>query len=142
SAGAVLSLPLGGDSFNVGCSYIREGHPATPEESVNATYLVATPGYFQTLQIPLVAGRTFTDQDVEQSTKVVVVNQTLARKLWPGESPLGRRITIWRDEQFPREIVGVVGDTKATLDTEAEPQMYVPYAQEAGWTGMSLVVRT
>lgn len=142
AAGAVLSLPLGGDTFNVGRSYIREGRPATPEESANATYLVTTPGYFQTLQIPLIAGRTFTDQDVEQSTKVVIVNQTMARKLWPGESPLGKRITIWRDEQFPREIVGVVGDTRATLDTEAEPQMYTPFAQEAGWSGMSLVVRT
>jgi putative ABC transport system permease protein len=142
SAGAVLSLPLGGDTFNVGRSYIREGRPATPEESANARYLVATPDYFRTLQIPLVAGRTFTAEDVEQGTKVVIVNETMARKLWPGESPLGRRITIWRDEKFPREIVGVVGDTKGALDEEAEAQMYTPYAQESGWTGMSLVVRT
>jgi putative ABC transport system permease protein len=142
SSGAVLSLPLGGDTFNVGRAYIREGRPATPEESANSNYLVATPDYFRTLQIPVLAGRTFTDQDVEQGTKVLIVNETLAKQLWPGESPVGRRITIWRDEQFPREIVGVVGDTKAALDGEPEPQMYTPYAQESGWTGMSLVVRT
>ncbi|MGH9929514.1 MAG: ABC transporter permease, partial [Pyrinomonadaceae bacterium] len=142
STGAVLSLPLGGDTFNVGRAYIREGRPATAEESDGATYLVATPDYFHTLQIPLVAGRTFSDRDNEQTTKVVIVNESMARQLWPGESPLGRRITIWRDETFPREIVGVVGDTKGSLDTEAGPQMYVPYAQDSDWGSMSLVVRT
>jgi putative ABC transport system permease protein len=142
STAAVLSLPLGGDTFNVGRAYIREGRPATPEESAGASYLVATPDFFHTLQIPLVAGRTFNDQDNDQATKVVVVNVTMARHLWPGQNPLGKRITIWRDEKFPREIVGVVGDTKAALDTEADPQMYVPYAQDSGWGSMSLVIRT
>jgi putative ABC transport system permease protein len=142
SSAAVLSLPLGGDTFNVGRSYIREGRPASPEESVNATYLVATPDYFQTLQIPLLAGRAFNDQDNEQTTKVVIVNETMARQLWPGQSPLGKRITIWRDENFPREIVGVVRDTKPSLDAEPSQQMYVPYAQDSGWSGMSMVIRT
>ena len=58
SVGAVLSLPLSGDTFNVGRSYIREGRPATPEESSNAAYLPATPNYFRALQIPVVAGGT------------------------------------------------------------------------------------
>ena len=142
SAGSVLSLPLGGDTFNVDRSYIREGRPATPEESANAIYLVATPDYFRTLQVPLKAGRQFTDQDTEQTPKVLIVNESMARKLWPGESPIGKRLTIWRDEKFPREIVGIIGDTKASLDVEAEPQMYVPYAQDSIWSGMSLVIRT
>ena len=142
SAGAVLSLPLGGDTFNVGRGYIREGRPATPEEAGGGIYLVATPDYFRTMQIPLIAGRTFTDQDTDQSTKVLIVNETMAKQLWPGESPIGRRLTIWRDENFPREIVGVVGDIKASLDTEAGPQMYVPYAQDANWSSMSFVIRT
>jgi putative ABC transport system permease protein len=142
SAGAVLSLPLGGDTFNVGRGFIREGRPATPEESGNAAYLAATPDYFRTLKIPLVNGRFFSEQDTEQSTKVVVVNETMARQLWPGESPVGRHITIWRDEQFPREIVGVVGDAKPALDIEAGAQMYVPYAQDSGWGSLSLVIRT
>jgi predicted permease len=142
SAGAVLSLPLGGDTFNVGRSYIREGRPATPEESANAAYLVATSDYFRALQIPVVAGRAFSDQDTEQTPQVLIVNESMARQLWPGESPLGKRITVWRDEKFPREIVGVVGNTKPSLDTEAGPQMYVPYAQDSNWSGMSLVIRT
>jgi putative ABC transport system permease protein len=142
SAGAVLSLPLGGDTFNVGRGYIREGRPATPEEADGAAYLVVTPDYFRTLQIPLVKGRAFTTQDTEKNPKVLIVNETMARQLWPGESPLGRRITIWRDEKFPREIVGVVGDTKPSLDADPAQQMYVPYAQDSGWTGMSLVIRT
>ena len=142
STGAVLSLPLGGDTFNVGRSYIREGRPFTPEESANATYLAATPDYFRTLQMSVLSGRPFNDQDSEKAPMVLIVNETMARQLWPGESPLGRRITIWRDEKFPREIVGVVSDTKSALDTEARPQMYVPYAQDSGWGSMSLVVRT
>jgi len=142
SAGAVLSLPLGGDTFNVGRALIREGHPATPAESSNAAYLVVTPDYFRTLQIPIIRGRAFTDQDTVQNPKVVIVNETMARQLWLGESAIGKHFTIWRDEKFPREIVGVVGDTKPSLDAEAGPQMYVPYAQDSGWGGVSLVLRT
>ncbi len=71
----------------------------------------------------------------------MIVNETLARQLWPGQSPVGKRITIWRDEKFAREIVGVVGDTRATLDTPAGAQMYVPYAQDATWGSLTLVVR-
>ena len=142
AAGAVLSLPLGGDTFNVGRSFIREGRPATPEESANASYLAATPGYFRALQIPLVAGRAFNEQDTEKSPMVVVINETMARRFWPGESPVGKRITIWRDEKFPREVVGVVGDTRSEPGEPAGPQMYVPYAQDANWGSLSLVVRS
>ena len=141
SAAGVLSMPLGGDTLSVGRSYIREGQPATPEESANADYLVITPDYFKTLQIPVVSGRPFTIQDNGNNPKVVIVNQTMARRLWPGENPVGRRITIWRDEQFPREIVGVVGDTKQSLDSDASPQMYVPYAQDATWGSLTFLVR-
>jgi putative ABC transport system permease protein len=142
AAGGVLTLPLGGDTFNVGRAFIREGRPMTPEESASAAYLVATPDYFRTLQIPLVAGRAFTDQDTDHSPMVVIVNETMARQFWGGESPLGKRITIWRDEKFPREVVGVVGDTRPSLDAPPAPQMYVPYAQDAGWNSLSLVVRS
>ena len=142
SAGVVLSLPLGGDSFSVWRGVIREGRPMTPDEQSNAQHLPVTPDYFQTLQIPLKAGRTFTDQDNLEATKVVIVNETMARQLWPGESPIGRRFTVWRDEKFPREVVGVVGDTKSSLDKEAGHQMYVPYAQDPTWGSLSLVVRS
>jgi putative ABC transport system permease protein len=77
-----------------------------------------------------------------ETTKVVIINETLARRLWPHESPIGRRFQIWRDEKFPREVVGVVGDTKESLEKEAGNQMYIPYAQDPTWGSLSLVVRT
>jgi putative ABC transport system permease protein len=142
SAGAVLSMPLAGDTFNVGRSYVREGRPLTPEESSNAGYVAITPDYFQTLQIPVTSGRAFSDNDDAKSPKVVIVNQTMARELWPNQNPIGRQITIWRDEKFPREIVGVVGDTKASLDTPADAQMYVPYSQDPTWGSLTFMLRT
>jgi predicted permease len=73
----------------------------------------------------------------------VIISEKFARELWPNENPLGRRFSIWRDEKFSREVVGVVGDTKVeSLDTEPENQMYVPYAQDPNWNPLSLVVRT
>ncbi len=121
---------------------IPEGRPQTLEEQTNAQHLPVTPDYFQTLEIPLKAGRLFTEQDNLDSTKVVIINETLARRLWPGENPIGRRFAVWRDEKFSREVVGVVGDTKQSLDKEAGNQMYIPYAQDPTWGSMSLVVRT
>lgn len=142
SAGAVLSLPLGGDTFGVWRGVIREAAPLTPDQELNAQHLPITPDYFQTLQIPLKAGRLFTDHDNLHSPKVIIVNETMARQLWPGQNPIGRSISIWRDEEFSREIVGVVGDTKESLDTQSGAQMYVPYAQEPTWSNLTLVVRT
>lgn len=143
STGAVLSLPLGGSNYSVGRSFIPEGRPLTPEESINASYVVVTPGYFHTMKIPLKDGRQFTTEDREETTKVVVINETLARRHFPGQSAIGKRIKIWRDEDFPREIIGVVGDTKTeALEDESSPQIYVPHAQDPSWGGLSLVVRT
>ena len=142
SAGAVLSLPLRADTFNLGRGYVREGDPATSAAEGNANFLTVTPTYFATMQIPLKAGRRFTERDTNDKDKVVIVNETMARKLWPGESPVGRKIWVWHDEKFHREIVGVVGDTRVSLDNEAESQMYVPFAQDSGWGSLSLVVRT
>ncbi|HKS08889.1 MAG TPA: ABC transporter permease [Pyrinomonadaceae bacterium] len=142
AAGAVLSLPLRADNFNLGRGVLLEGRPAVPEAATNAAHLTVTPDYFRTLNIPLKQGRMFTDYDNAQSTKVVIVNETMARQQWPGESPIGKRFSIWRDEKFSREVVGVVGDTKSSLDKEGEQQMYVPYAQDAGWGSLSFVVRT
>ena len=142
SAAAILSLPLGGDTFNVGRGVIREGLAMSPDNETNAQHLAITPDYFQVVQIPLKAGRTFTEQDNFQSTKVAIINETFARQVWPGESPIGKRFNVWRDEKFPREVVGVVADTRQSLDEEPGQQMYVPYAQDGTWGSLSLVVRT
>ena len=143
SSAAVLSLPLGGSNFSVGRSFIPEGRPLAAGESINTAYLVTTPGYFRTMQIPLRQGRDFTERDTADSTKVVIINETLARRYFAGQDPIGRRITVWRDEQFPREIVGIVGDVKGSdLESEMEAQIYVPHLQDANWGGMTLVART
>ena len=143
SAGAVLSLPMKGDNFELGRSVIPEGRPMTPEEATNARHITVTGDYFQTLQIPLKSGRLFTDQDNSESPKVVIVSERMARELWPNENPIGRRFQIWRDEKFPREVIGVVGDTKVdSVDKETENQMYIPYLQDSGWGALTLVVRT
>ncbi len=142
ATGMILSLPLGADVFNVWGGYIPEGRPATREEAGDAAFLPASPDYFRALQIPLIAGRYFTNQDTENMPKVVIINETTARKAWPGQNPIGKHITIWRDEKFPREVVGVVGETKAALEDEPGEQMYVPYAQDGTWSSMSFVIRT
>jgi putative ABC transport system permease protein len=142
SAAAVLTLPLGGDTFGVGRAFIREGRPATPEESVNASFYLATPDYFRTLQIPVTAGREFTDRDTDQAPPAIIINETMARLYFLGESPVGKRIRMVADEKFLREIVGVVGDTRPSLEAPAGAQMYIPYAQDATWSSMTLVVRT
>lgn len=140
SAGMVLNLPLNGGGFSVWRSFIREGHPMTTEESANASYLVTTPDYFRTMEIPLLAGRNFNDRDTENSPMVVIISETMARRYFGSkEDAIGKRITM----EFPREIVGVVGDTKpSTLDADAAAQTYVAYTQDATWNSMALAVRT
>jgi putative ABC transport system permease protein len=142
SVGAILSLPLGGDTFNLGRGVIREGDQEIAENTVNAAHLVITGDYFQTLKVPVKAGRTFNDQDNMESVKVAIINETMAHRLWPGESAIGKRFHVWRDEKFSREVVGVVGDTKQSLDEEAFNQVYVPYGQSPTWGSLSFVVRT
>lgn len=143
SAGAILSLPLRGDTFGVGKWVIPEGLPMTPDNVTNAQHLSIASDYFQTLQIPLKAGRVFTDHDNLESPKVAIISEKLAQQLWPGKSAIGKRLIVWRAEEFLREVVGVVGDTKQSLDADVWPQMYLPYAQDGGmFSDMSLVVRT
>jgi putative ABC transport system permease protein len=95
------------------------------------------------MRIPVVRGRSFDERDDADSPMVAVINETLARKAFAGEDPVGKRLTVWRDEKFPREIVGVVGEAKPEgLDSDPMFQIYVPERQDAAWGGLSLVVRT
>ena len=101
--------------------------------------LTVSPGYFYTLGIPVLKGRTFTDHDDEQALKVAVVNEALARQLLPTEDPIGKQLPLFNDNLT---VVGVVGNTRhegLSQDTEAE--FYVPYLQSPG-NSMQLAVRT
>jgi len=142
SVAMVLSLPLGADSLNLFRGLIPEGRPTKIEEAVDTVYLAISPDYFRTLQIPLVAGRAFDDRDTDNSPKVAILNEAAARKLWPNQNWIGRHITIFPNENFEREVVGVVPETKRSLDDEPVPQMYVPYSQDPTWPSMSFAIRT
>ncbi|MGB7024075.1 MAG: FtsX-like permease family protein, partial [Candidatus Acidiferrales bacterium] len=92
---------------------------------------VIDPGYLQTMQIPLLAGREFTERDNQDSARVMIINETMARQFWPNESPIGKRITMkdW-GPPLTGEIVGVAGDVKINrLDTAVGPAIYWPYSQ-------------
>lgn len=144
SVGAGVNLPLGASGYSIGRGYVPEGRPMTTEEARDASFSATTPEYFEALEIPLIAGRAFTDRDTEDAPKVIVINKSLAiQSFGSPEAALGKRVTIWRDEKFLREVVGVVGDTRPqSLDLAAGAQMYVPHAQDAEWGFMALVIRT
>src|SRR4029077_11342397 len=98
---------------------------------------------FRALQIPLLAGRTFELRDNADAPKVVIINETIAKRYFGSATEaIGKRLSIWRDEKFMREIVGVVGDTKTgSLTGEGGAQIYVPNAQGKG-NLVGLVFRT
>ena len=144
AVGGAINLPLNASGYGIGRSFIPEGRPLTVDESFDAMYSTITGDYFRALQIPLLAGRLFESRDNAEAPKVVVINETLAKRHFGSAAEaIGRRLTIWRDEKFMREIVGVVGDTKTnSLTAEGGRQVYVPHAQDTQWNFMALVIRT
>ena len=142
SAALVSHLPLGG--ANASDSYLVEGVPEpAPGQEYEGRYRVATPDYFRTMGIALARGRGFTDGDKAGTSPVVVVNETLARKHWPGEDAIGKRIRFYGplDRAPWMEIVGVIRDVKHELNIPIEPEYYLPLAQDP-WPGMVLVAKT
>ena len=146
SGAAVVSrLPL--NSGNSTRSLVIEGRSysaSRDSESRSPDYLVASPGYFEALGIPVLTGRSFTDRDRANAPPVAVISREMARTFWPGESPIGRRIKNGSasDPAPWVTIVGVVGDVRQhDLSREGAPTMYVPYAQDP-WTFLTVVVRT
>ncbi len=142
SAAAVNFLPLAG--ANSSDSYLVEGVPEPPPGQENeGRYRVCTPDYFSTMGIRLVKGRGFTEQDKAGAPPVVVVNETLARKHWPGEDPIGKRIRFYGPPERAHwmQIVGVIQDVKHDLTIPVEPEYYLPHAQDS-WNSMVVVART
>src|SRR5689334_3598792 len=142
SAAAVNFLPLGGS--NASEDYLVEGEPQPgPGHENEGRYRVCTADYFSTMRIPIVKGRAFTEQDKAGVTPVVIVNETLARKHWPGQDPIGKRIRFdYPIDKAPwLEIVGVSKDVRHELTLEVTPEFYLPHAQDS-WNSMVLVART
>jgi putative ABC transport system permease protein len=140
SVGAAAHLPFIG---NAGRAFQIEGRPpADPGTMPNADYNVACPNYFRTMGIPIRKGREFTQHDTLGAPGVIVINETMARAIWPKEDPVGRAIRLDGSDGPRLTIVGVVGDVhQAGLDQPVRPQFSRPYTQ-AGWPVMGIVVRT
>ncbi len=142
SAAAVNYLPLGrGNSSN---SFLIEGIPDPPPgQYFLGRYRNCTPDYFHTMGIPVLKGRAFTDQDKPGAPPVIIVNEAMAQKYWPGADPIGKRVRFnaTLTEAPWMQVVGVVQDVKHELQTPVTADYYLPHAQDA-WNSMVLVART
>ncbi|HEV2915213.1 MAG TPA: ABC transporter permease, partial [Pyrinomonadaceae bacterium] len=146
SVGLVNPLPLSGNSSTV--TFTIEGRAeAAPGKQPSSNRRQISPDYFRAMGIPLLKGRALSESDVKDSPPVVVVNETFARRFFPGEEAIGKRIILGADplqnpNPPPHEIVGIVGDVHHEgLETEAGPEYYVSY-QQSPTRRMDLVVRT
>lgn len=142
SAAVVSNLPFGGSFDMIGMIDAGQGD-RIPAGALSADRYGADPGYFETMGIPLLSGRTFTDFDDSASPPVVIVNRSLAKRMWPGEDPLGKQLRL-AGERIHRvwTVVGVAGDV-LHYGFEAGPtlQVYEPHSQ---WptSFVNLIVRT
>lgn len=126
-----------------------EGRAVAPGAPQYAGYRAATPAYFQTMAIPLLRGRVFTDQDVIGAAPVAVINQAMAHRFWGDADAVGKHLRVVRktlaggkeQEAGWLTVAGVVGDEKQNLLAEAAPEIYVPQWQEPA-ASMAIVVRT
>jgi len=142
SAALVNHLPLGGS--NSSTSFLVEGLPEPPPgQEFDGRYRVCTPNYFQTMGIPVLKGRAFTEQDRAGAQPVIIVNETLARKYWPNTDPIGKRMryTGPLKENPWMQVVGVVQDVKHEMNLPVTADFYTPHAQDA-WSSMVLVAKT
>ncbi|HEX5164386.1 MAG TPA: FtsX-like permease family protein, partial [Thermomicrobiales bacterium] len=123
AAGFTSNLPFNEGSYQLSIATARPG-PATSIDQGRG--VVVSPGYFQAMHMPIVAGRGFVADDAQRSTASFVINQTLVRRYFGGADPLGRRVYVWG---IAGDIIGIVGDAHATtLDVAAQPQLYLtPY---------------
>jgi predicted permease len=144
AAGSINYVPFGGP--HSATSMHIEGQPERPPGQRLTTGIVVTDAnYFETMRIPLTRGRLFTAQEATEMRHVVVVNEAFARENFPGQDPLGKRVTINMkndDENVPTEIIGIVGDNKHKgLDIEIEPMAFWPHP-ELVVSSMTLILRT
>ena len=144
AAGAISQLPLSGKEELDGFSIEGRTDPTETSLIQTADFRVITPDYFRAMRIPLLKGRLFNEQDRASTTYSAIIDESFARRFFPGEDPLGKRINEdgSRNEHGFAVIVGVVGGVKHTdVKTEPRPTMYVP-AEQSPWETMTLVVRS
>jgi putative ABC transport system permease protein len=120
------------------------GPPRPPSEPATADYTTVSPDYFRVMGIPMLRGRLFSEQDAPSNPNVAIVSETLARRYFPNQDPIGRQMRFGfpPNSNVTREVVGVVGDVRdVALSKEPGPMMYVPFAQ-APLYGGEVVVRS
>jgi len=141
SAAVVASPPF--INLEQDATFTIQGQPVPPKGSEpSAFYTEVSPDYLTALTVPLRRGRFFTKFDKADSALVVVINQTMARRYFANEDPVGKQLTVIFDQPETREIVGVIGDVlHSGLDTNARPEMFVPYWQSPT-PQMTFVVKT
>jgi putative ABC transport system permease protein len=132
--GANNNLPLTGSDSRQGITV--EGFQRVPGDApVRAHMRIVSSGYFAAAGIKLRDGRTFESSDDERAPLVVVINDTMARRYWPGQSPLGRRVRFNNEQEPWREVIGVIEDVKHWgLDAEVNPELYMPHDQQPSAT--------
>jgi putative ABC transport system permease protein len=145
AAAATSHLPIASGGFNLSVKLEGAPAPARPSEVPTAFYRAVSPNYFAALGIPLLRGRPFDERDVARTPRVAIVNETMARQLWRGQDPIGKRFTLDENDTSPIEVVGVASDVRAFgLDSDPAPELHVPYAQGStsfwAWTGRSLTL--
>jgi putative ABC transport system permease protein len=130
AAGASSSLPLAQQIGTETATFTIEGRPPPSGGLPSADGSIVTESYFRILDIPLRAGRLLTPDDDADAPRVVLINESMARRHWPGEDPIGARMTLaFAAAPATVEVVGVVADTRDALDEEPRPSFFVPYAQ-------------
>ena len=131
SAGAVSELPMAGSNSTASFQVEGQQTGAADGDSLSA-FRTASPGYFKTMEIPVLRGREFRDADGSDAPRAVVVDRRLAERYWSGQDPIGRRLKMTFDgpDDPWRSVVGVVGEVKHYgLNASSYPHIYIPYAQ-------------
>ncbi|HUL14642.1 MAG TPA: ABC transporter permease [Terriglobales bacterium] len=131
TAGAATFLPVSGGGSIIHFN-ITGRPPKSPNDFIAAGYRAVTPGYLETLDVPVLQGRLINPADTEHAPAVVVINATMAHTYFPSENPLGKRLQLGAtpENEIPTmEIVGVVGDVRPGLGVDPQAEMYLPYRQ-------------
>lgn len=141
AVGAINDLPVAGNGSLDG-DFNIEGRPKYKSgEAPVAEFRLITPDYFHAIGIPLIKGRPFDEHDNQQAPVSILINETLARRFFSGEDPIGKRLLVYDDQ--PHEIIGVVGDARQWgLDKPPDPEIYFSYGQVTFSENTTLVVRT
>jgi putative ABC transport system permease protein len=138
SVGATSHLPLSGMDSRT--AIVIEGREPTPDAPTRAHLRAVSPDYFRTIGMRVIDGRNFTAADDGESPFVVLVNETMAKRYWPGQSPIGKRFRMGGPRW--REVVGIVSDVKHWgFDRPVNPETYLPQRQMV-WTGLTYVLAT